>query len=254
MLKKRLIGVITVKDNQAVQSISYKKYLPIGSPKLIAENLDRWGVDEIICLSINSSKNKQGPNFDVINSIASLPLSTPLTYGGGIRNFTDASDVIKSGVERVVVENIFFNNSNSMVKISEKIGSQALIISLPVCKDNGKFKIYDYVNKTYFEINNAYKEALSSNYFSEIMLIDKINEGINNGFQKNLLDCFPIRNKKLIVFGGLDSPEIMEYVLSKKEVDAIAIGNSLNFKEHNVQKIKEKLNLSCLRRSIFEKF
>ena len=55
MLKKRLIGVITVKDNKAVQSISYKNYLPIGSPKLVAENLDRWGADEIICLSIDTA-------------------------------------------------------------------------------------------------------------------------------------------------------------------------------------------------------
>ena len=59
MLKKRLIGVITVKDDWAVQSIGYKSYLPLGKPKIIAENLDRWGVDEIICLSIDRSIKKQ---------------------------------------------------------------------------------------------------------------------------------------------------------------------------------------------------
>ena len=41
MLKKRLIGAITVKNGIAVQSFGYKKYLPIGSPKVIVENLDR---------------------------------------------------------------------------------------------------------------------------------------------------------------------------------------------------------------------
>ena len=254
MLKKRLIGVITVKDNKAVQSISYKNYLPIGSPKLVAENLDRWGADEIICLSIDRSKRKYGPDFDLINSISSSSLSTPITYGGGIRDSKDASEVIKSGAERIIVDNTFQKNINSIRKISERIGSQALILSLPVCIKQKKYMLFNYINKKYFEINNYFQESLMNNYSSEIMLIDKNNEGIKDGFQKELLDNFPIKNKKLIIFGGLDNPEKIKYVLSKKEVNAIAIGNSLYYKEHSIQKIKEKLKLDCLRKSIFTEF
>ena len=56
MLKKRLAGLITVLDGWAVQSIGYKKYLPLGRPEIIAENLERWGVDEILVLSIIDQK------------------------------------------------------------------------------------------------------------------------------------------------------------------------------------------------------
>ena len=34
---KRFVGVITVKDRIAVQSIAFKKYLPIGDPVILAK-------------------------------------------------------------------------------------------------------------------------------------------------------------------------------------------------------------------------
>ena len=45
--KKRLISVISILDNLVVQSKNYKNYLPIGDPKIVVENLARWGSDEI---------------------------------------------------------------------------------------------------------------------------------------------------------------------------------------------------------------
>ena len=52
MLKKRIIGTVLVKDNIAVQSFSYSKWLPIGKPECIVKNLDRWGADEIVVISL----------------------------------------------------------------------------------------------------------------------------------------------------------------------------------------------------------
>ena len=48
MLKKRLIATIIIKDNWAVQSFSYKSWLPLGKPECLAENYDNWGADEIV--------------------------------------------------------------------------------------------------------------------------------------------------------------------------------------------------------------
>ena len=52
MIKKRISASVIVKSNRVVQSISYRKYLPIGSIEPVVENLDRWGVDEIIIFDI----------------------------------------------------------------------------------------------------------------------------------------------------------------------------------------------------------
>jgi cyclase len=37
MLKKRIAAVIIVKDNIVVQSINFKKYLPVGKPAIALE-------------------------------------------------------------------------------------------------------------------------------------------------------------------------------------------------------------------------
>ena len=47
MVRKRIIGVVTILNSMVVQSFGYKKYLPIGRPDCVIQNLDRWGVDEI---------------------------------------------------------------------------------------------------------------------------------------------------------------------------------------------------------------
>ena len=52
MFKKRIIPIVLIKENIVVQSIKFNKYLPIGKPEAVIENLDRWGADEIIVLMI----------------------------------------------------------------------------------------------------------------------------------------------------------------------------------------------------------
>jgi cyclase len=38
MLRKRLVGMVTVRDGWAVQSIGYARYLPLGRPAVMVEN------------------------------------------------------------------------------------------------------------------------------------------------------------------------------------------------------------------------
>ena len=97
MLKKRLIGVVTVKNGWAVQSFGYQKYLPLGKPECLVENLDRWGTDEILVQVIDRSLTERGPDFELLEKLGRLGLGTPLIYGGGIRNVEEGMKVIQSG-------------------------------------------------------------------------------------------------------------------------------------------------------------
>ena len=66
---KRLVGVITIHNDWAVQSIGYQQYLPLGRPE-ITENYDRWQLDEIMIIDIDRSKRGLGPNFEIVKKIA----------------------------------------------------------------------------------------------------------------------------------------------------------------------------------------
>ena len=54
MLKKRIIAVLIISDNLVVQSIGFRKYLPVGKPEIAVEFLNEWGIDEIILLDIDA--------------------------------------------------------------------------------------------------------------------------------------------------------------------------------------------------------
>ena len=145
MVKKRIIGVITIKNDLVVQSFSYSRYLPIGKPECVVENLDRWGADEILIQVIDKSTNNLGPDLDLLNKIGRLKISTPIIYSGGIRNHKDAIEVIKNGADRIVVDSLLRKDKKELIKISMRLGSQAVIASLPVILKNNEVYFYNYI-------------------------------------------------------------------------------------------------------------
>ena len=238
MLKKRLIGVITIKDGLAVQSFGYNHYLPLGKPEILAKNLDRWGADEIILNVIDRSINSLGPDYELLKKISKYNLSTPIIYGGGISTKFEAERVIKEGADRIILENIFYQNEEEVRKIHSTIGSQAIIMSMPACIEKNKLKQFVYTTKKITEISDIFLKYIKNKYVSEVMLIDYINEGSKNKFNINLIKKFKIKDISLIVFGGIGEKILINNLLKFNNISAIAIGNSLNYSENKIQNLK----------------
>jgi cyclase len=233
---KRLIGVVTVKNNLAVQSFGYKKYLPLGKPEILIKNLDRWGADEILVNVIDRSYNNSGPDFNLIEKIKEIKISTPLIYGGGIRSFEDANKVIKEGADRILIESIFNDRVNEVKMISNYIGSQSIILSLPLTIDNNMLHRFDYRNNKKFFFKNFFID--STKLVSEILIIDYKNEGYQNKFNEKIIEKFPNLKIPIIAYGGVFGKKKIKNLLNNKKINAIAIGNILNYTENSIKKIK----------------
>ncbi|WP_415886894.1 HisA/HisF-related TIM barrel protein [Neptuniibacter sp. QD37_6] len=238
MLKKRLIGAVVVKNNIAVQSFGYRKYLPLGKVEHLVENLDRWGADEILVSVIDRSSCDAGPDFDLVRSLAKLNLSTPLIYAGGIRGVDDAVEIIKSGADRVCVDSLLHEDVNVVSKISHAIGQQAVIGSLPVFYDGCSVRWTDYKSGTDIELNEEVMQSLSE-LVSEFLIIDWKNQGGRNRFDENIVRYLPEVACSCIVTGGLSEPQQIKQYIDMDRVSAIAVGNSLNYRENSVQTLKE---------------
>ena len=96
MLKTRLIAVLVVRNGVVVQSFDFERYLPVGSPEIAIEYLDRWGIDEIIVLDIDATPAGQPPNFNRIRNY-SKRCNVPLTIGGGITTIDHIFEAIHAG-------------------------------------------------------------------------------------------------------------------------------------------------------------
>lgn len=238
-LKKRIIGTILFKENIAVQSFGYKKWLPLGEPECLAANLDNWGADEIVFLDIDTKNS--GINFKLIEKIGSYGLSTPLSYGGGIENSFQAQKIISLGFERIIIDNALNGPFENIEDISYKIGKQALIASLPLVKENNEIKHLSYRTFKKSSIKIEFVKKIDK-CFSEILIIDSTGEGKREGFNLDILKTFECFTRNpILVFGGIDTAVQVREILSRNQIAAVLIGNSLNYRENGIAKLKESL-------------
>ena len=234
MLKKRLIPAIIIKNNIAVQSFSYSKYLPLGSPLIMTENYNRWNVDEILIQSIDRTRLNLGPDFKLIKKISLQKFNTPLIYGGGIRSVNEAKDVIKIGADRIVIGDLFLKKPDIVKKITEILGEQAIIISLPVLNIQKSLFIYDYLDDKKIELQNFfYKNNLIESSF-ELMISDVKNEGFKGKFDTNIIKKITMKND-IIVFGGINPYNNLNKIYKFKNVSAVCVGNCFAYSEHSYQ-------------------
>ena len=251
MLKKRLIGVVTVKEGWAVQSFGYQHYLPLGKPECLIKNLDRWGADEILIQVIDRSSKKIEPDFPLLKSIGKLGLSTPLIYGGGIHNVDDGVKAIHYGADRLVVDALLHDNLQEVQHLSERLGAQAVIASLPLSWQDDKLEWFDYRTQTRMAITDQLLTTIQSGIISEILISDWLHEGKANSFEPNLVKNFPLQNIPIIAFGGLSEPVQMAELLLQPNIVAIAVGNFLNYQEQAIQKYKQAIASEQIRNPIY---
>lgn len=252
MLKKRLIGVVTVRNGWAVQSFGYRRYLPLGKPECLVDNLDRWGADEILVQVIDASRLNQGPDFDLLERLGRLGLETPLIYAGGIRSLADGMKIVQLGADRLVVDALLHDSPSTVRDLAEQLGSQALIASMPMTWHEDGVAWFDYRKQISKPIDTATTEFLMANVCSEILVTDCQNEGVMNGFDHKLIDEFPFKNIPMIAFGGISTSQKMQSILGRQEVAAAAVGNFLNYREHSIQKFKASLTEALLRAPFYQ--
>ena len=90
MSNPRIIGIVCIRCGIAVQSIGFKKFLPLGRPEVAVSFLDRWCADEIVIIDIGATQAGQ--------TIDPGAIRTPIAVGGGINNLTQIEEIIRNGI------------------------------------------------------------------------------------------------------------------------------------------------------------
>ncbi|NBU58727.1 MAG: hypothetical protein EBS23_02900 [Betaproteobacteria bacterium] len=242
MLKKRLIGVVTVRQGLAVQSFGYRRYLPLGRPEVLVENLDRWGADEILLQCIDRSSSGLGPDFALLQRLATLGLATPLIYSGGIRSTADGVEAVRLGADRVAVDALLHADPRQVEGLARELGAQAVIGHMPVGVEAGALVWRDWLRGEGRTLGCKADFGGWLPWVSEVMLTDWAHEGSPAGFDESIPDLFPYSDIPLILFGGLSEPAQLRRVLQRPSVVAAAVGNFLSYREHAVQSFKREMD------------
>lgn len=250
MLKKRLIAVVTVRNGWAVQSFGYRRYLPLGKPECLVENLNRWGADEILVQVIDRNIADQEPDFDLLARLGGLGLETPLIYAGGISSVAHAVRAIQLGADRVSLDWALHRAPDEVRRMSDRLGAQALIAAVPVHFGGGVMR-YDYLTRTSVPFGDIVPTLISDRVVSELMLIDWQNDGGKAGFVPERLAELPCTDAPLILFGGVTDPTLTRRFLEQPSVAAVAVGNLFSYREHAYQAYKREVSSDAMRPPVY---
>ena len=133
-------------------------------------------------------------------------------------------------------------NQDEVYSISKIIGAQAIIGVLPINVINKNIYLLNHVTKKQNKIPNNILKLFAEKIILEMLIIDWKNEGKMEAFNINILDFKIFNNINKILFGGITDIKQIKNLMSKKTVQSICIGNSLNYYENSIPIISSKIS------------
>ncbi len=243
MLKKRVIATLIVKDEIVVQSFNFKRYLPIGKPEIAVEFLNNWGIDEIIILDINASKNNSEPNFKRLKEIASFCF-VPLTIGGGISSIDHMKELMHCGADKIAINSAAIKNPELITKSAHVFGDQCIVISVDAVKIDNNYFVYDHLAKKPLNTKvNDFVKKVEKLGAGEIFINSVDRDGSYKGFDLELInEVCNATTIPVICSGGARNANDFVDVFNNTKVNAASASNFFHFTEHSV--ITTKSNIS----------
>lgn len=235
MFKNRVIASLTVRNGIVVQSIGFKKYLPIGRVDIAVEFLSRWAIDEIILLDIDASAQGRHPDFEIVRRAAAKNY-VPLTVGGGIKTIDDIMRLIHSGADKVSINKVVFDNPGFVREASDVFGCQCIVVSIDA-KKNGKgaYEVYADSGRTPKGLDPAKWAKRAEELGAGEILINSIDrDGSKTGYDipliRSVSDAVSI---PVIACGGAGHPAHFLDGIKDGKVSAVCAGNYFHFTEHS---------------------
>lgn len=243
MLKKRLVACLILKNGIVVQSIGFKKYLPVGSLDVSVEFLNMWGIDEIVVLDIDATSRGSGPDFDTLKKCSGKGF-VPLSFGGGVRDIEDMKKLVHFGADKVVINKAVLEDPDLIARAAEVLGNQCIVVSMDVKKGtNTGYEVYSDSGKTPTGMDPVvWAQKIEFLGGGEIFLNSIDRDGTKKGYDleliKNVSEEVAI---PVIACGGVGHPEHFLEGLVRGKATAVAAGNYFHFTEHSPITSKEYL-------------
>ncbi|MBO6633382.1 MAG: imidazole glycerol phosphate synthase subunit HisF [Rhizobiaceae bacterium] len=146
MYRPRVIPCLLLRGRGLVKTRKFKDAVYVGDPVNAVRIFSEKEADELTLLDIDASREGREPNFELIEEIAGECLM-PIGYGGGITNIGQVRRLIRSGVEKVIINSAAALGSMTVItEAAAAFGSQAVVGAVDV--RHGLFKGYRIAAKS----------------------------------------------------------------------------------------------------------
>jgi cyclase len=128
-LAVRVIPCLDVDAGRVVKGVNFANLRDAGDPVELAAAYDAAGADELTFLDITASSGDRATMYDVVRRTAEQ-VFIPLTVGGGVRTVEDVDRLLRAGADKVGVNTAAIARPELISAITERFGSQVLVLSL----------------------------------------------------------------------------------------------------------------------------
>ena len=236
----RLIARLDIKGPNLIKGIHLEGLRKIGNPNEFALKYYLEGADELIFMDCVASLYGRNNLFEIIKE-ATKNIFIPITVGGGIKSIDEATEVLRSGADKVAVNTAATKNPNLLSEIANKFGSQALVLSIEAKEiSDNKWEVFTQNGRepTGLEVLDWAKEAIRLGV-GEILLTSIDKEGTRKGFDLRLLNHFSQKiNVPIIASGGMGKLEDLKPIHEQGLADAVAIADLLHYNRSNLKMIR----------------
>lgn len=242
MLAKRIIPCLDIKDGQTVKGTEFENLKTVGDPVELGKFYSDNGADELVFLDITASHEKRKTLADLVKKIA-RKINIPFTVGGGISSLEDADMILSAGADKISVNSAAINNPELIQQISEKFGSQFIVLAIDAKFENEKWIVYKNGGriKTGLELFTWAKQAESLGC-GEILFTSMNHDGTKNGFALEALKQLTENlNIPVIASGGAGSIQDFEEVFKYANVEAALAASVFHYKEIEIKRLKKHL-------------
>lgn len=134
MLRTRVIPCLLLHNGGLVKTVHFREPKYVGDPINAVRIFNEKEVDELMVLDILASREKQEPNYALIEQFAG-ECFMPLCYGGGIRTVQQARQLFALGVEKICLQSAALENLSLVSDLAERFGSQSIVVSVDIARN-----------------------------------------------------------------------------------------------------------------------
>lgn len=244
MLKKRIIPILQLHQQRLVKTQQFSSWRNVGDPVKSASVYNSQFTDELVLINIDRDNRSITPLLEVIPEIAKVSFM-PLSVGGGISNFEDAAALINRGADKITLNSACYDMPQLISDIADKFGSQAVIVSIDVKKNENtqSYSLYSNCGQSLQSISlEQHIKKCEQAGAGEFMFQSIDHDGMMSGFDINLLQqVMKLTNLPVIGASGSGNYQHLKEAFTETGVSALACGSLFNFSDSNPIRAKNYL-------------
>lgn len=244
MNNTRIIARLDVKNDFVIKGIHLEGLRKIGDPNLIAKNYYNDGIDEIIFMDAVAAYYDRNSLTQIIEK-ACMDVFVPITVGGGIRKIEDIQIALNAGADKTAINTMAVKNPNFIKEASKVFGSQCIVSSIDAKKiSNNNWEVYIDNGRESTGINVIdWAKKVEELGAGEIMLTSIDKEGTKRGFDIELYNHVnDVITLPIIASGGAGESKDVSNLITKTNVNAVAIASLFHYEIETIKQLKKKIN------------